>query len=115
MFIFCAGNELFFVALYLMKWDHTPASNYLPFLSVIPWLAPRTLAELLAASTFLVCALKNFINAVQLWKARCVLIFRSIPELMPITLGSKILVGVDLAEREQKRRLEARAAQTKSN
>jgi CDP-diacylglycerol--inositol 3-phosphatidyltransferase len=80
----CAGNELFFVALYLMKWISTP-------LSVGPGLlATWTWAEMLAIVTAPICITKNIINVVQLWKA------------------SKILVGVDLAERAQ-----ARAAKAK--
>jgi CDP-diacylglycerol--inositol 3-phosphatidyltransferase len=66
LFIICAGNELFFVALYLMKWDTT---------AFLTW------PQLLALFCFPICALKNVINIVQLWKA------------------SKMLVGVDLAER----------------
>ena len=52
-----------------------------------------TWAELIAWTCLPVCALKNIINAVQLWKA------------------SKILVGVDLAERADAR--EAQLAQKK--
>jgi len=98
LFLFCAGNELFYVALYLMKWDHTPIGAYLPKdLAINSYLASWTLAQLLAAPTSLICVAKNIINVVQLWKA------------------SKILVGVDLAERAKLRKLEARAAQTKTN
>jgi CDP-diacylglycerol--inositol 3-phosphatidyltransferase len=73
LFIICAGNELFFLSLYLMKWVKTP-------------IAPGTFDNIsyphaLALATFPICFLKNVINMVQLWKA------------------SKILVGVDLAER----------------
>jgi CDP-diacylglycerol--inositol 3-phosphatidyltransferase len=71
----CAGNELFFVSLYLMKWISTPIGVG-PFgMSSLTW------PQLMACCSFLVFALKNIINVVQLWKA------------------SKILVGVDLAER----------------
>lgn len=70
----CAGNEMFFVSLYLMKWVHTPIP-YFAYLSAFTW--PQVLALL----SFPVCLAKNIINIVQLWKA------------------SKILVGVDLAER----------------
>ncbi|KAL5529241.1 hypothetical protein ACEPAG_5226 [Sanghuangporus baumii] len=77
LFIFCAGNELFYVALYLMKWDHSPTG--IALLGDMPW------ARLLFYSTFLFWLVKNIVNAVQLWKA------------------SKILVGVDLAERAKAR------------
>ncbi|KAH7107487.1 CDP-diacylglycerol-inositol 3-phosphatidyltransferase [Auriculariales sp. MPI-PUGE-AT-0066] len=98
LFIFCAGNELFFVSLYLMKWDNTPVGKYLPTSLVIPeFLAGFTIAQLLALSTCLISLAKNIINIVQLWKA------------------SKILVGVDLAERAKNRKLEARAAETRIN
>ncbi|PPQ86878.1 hypothetical protein CVT25_012597 [Psilocybe cyanescens] len=73
LFFVCAGNELFFVCLYLMKWISTPSG--------LPFLEKWTYPELLAVPTFFIFALKNIINVVQLWKA------------------SKILVGVDLAER----------------
>jgi CDP-diacylglycerol--inositol 3-phosphatidyltransferase len=80
----CAGNEIFFVSLYLMKWVHTPISDSLPFLDIPPYfayLASFTWPQLMALLSFLICVGKNIINVVQLWKA------------------SKILVGVDLAER----------------
>ncbi|KAF8522236.1 phosphatidylinositol synthase [Hysterangium stoloniferum] len=84
LFLICAGNELFYVALYLMKWDFQPiglrAYTALPF-ELPLWLPNVTCAQLLAIVTFPVCLFKNIINVVQLWKA------------------SKILVGVDLAER----------------
>lgn len=71
----CAGNELFFVSLYLMKWTSTPMG----LLGSLTW------AQLMAYCSFPVFFVKNFINVVQLWKA------------------SKILVGVDLAERAAER------------
>ncbi|KIL69674.1 hypothetical protein M378DRAFT_184084 [Amanita muscaria Koide BX008] len=77
LFFVCAGNELFFVSLYLIKWIKTPVG--LPFISSL------TYAELLACLSFPVFLVKNIINVVQLWKA------------------SKILVGVDLAERAKER------------
>jgi len=78
LFVFCAGNELFFVALYLMKWDHTPTG--LNYMGDITW------AQVLALVTLPLCFMKNFVfNVVQLWKA------------------SKILVGIDLAERAKER------------
>ncbi|KAG9017083.1 CDP-diacylglycerol-inositol 3-phosphatidyltransferase [Tulasnella sp. 427] len=108
LFLFCAGNELFFVALYLMHWEKSsvgwpftslaasflksavplipaglvkPAtlSNIALFISQLTW------AQVLAIITAPVCLAKNIINVVQLWKA------------------SKILVGVDLAERAKDR------------
>jgi len=77
LFIVCAGNELFFVALYLMKWDHSPTG--LPIFGSAPW------ALVLFWISLPIFALKQFVNVVQLWKA------------------SKILVGVDLAERARER------------
>jgi len=80
LFFICAGNELFFVALYLMKWVHTPiglhslSSYSLLFTNI-------TYPQAMAILSFPICFTKNIINLVQLWKA------------------SKILVGVDLAER----------------
>lgn len=61
-----------------MKWDHTPTGfNYM---GDITW------AQALAMVTFPLCATKNLVfNVVQLWKA------------------SKILVGIDLAERAKER------------
>jgi CDP-diacylglycerol--inositol 3-phosphatidyltransferase len=80
LFTICFGNELFFVALYLMKWVHTPLGYTLPIVGPLTW------ASALALACAPICALKNVINIVQLWKA------------------SKILVGVDLAERAMARR-----------
>jgi len=71
LFFVCAGNELFFVSLYLIKWTTTP----------IGLAGDLTYPQLMALLTFPIFAIKNIINVVQLWKA------------------SKILVGVDLAER----------------
>jgi len=78
LFFICAGNELFYVSLYLMKWVTEPLG--LPSI-----LRTWTYAQALAAVSLPVWALKNVINVVQLWKA------------------SKILVGVDLAERAKAR------------
>ncbi|KAH8833819.1 phosphatidylinositol synthase [Flagelloscypha sp. PMI_526] len=80
LFIICFANELFFVALYLMKWVSTPIGGSVA--AVIPFLAKYTWPEVAAAVCFPICFLKNIINIVQLWKA------------------SKTLVGVDLYERE---------------
>ncbi|KAG6903215.1 hypothetical protein C0995_002758 [Termitomyces sp. Mi166 len=84
LFFVCAGNELFYVSLYLMKWTSAPVG--LP--SVLSWV---TYAQALAAVCSPIWALKNVINVVQLWKA------------------SKILVGVDLAERASARKERERA------
>jgi len=72
------------VALYLMKWVQTPIGldPYRPF---PPFVANLTYAQAMALASFPICFLKNVINMVQLWKA------------------SKILVGVDLAERAKAR------------
>ncbi|KIY50940.1 phosphatidylinositol synthase [Fistulina hepatica ATCC 64428] len=81
LFIICSGNELFFVALYLIKWVKTPIGlDFLP-----PELSWLSWPQLMAYLMFPICALKNVINLVQLWKA------------------AKILVGVDLAERARAR------------
>lgn len=62
-----------------MKWVHTPFNSLPGFLGQIP------VAQLLAALCAPIFLIKNIINVVQLWKA------------------SKILVGVDLAERAKAR------------
>jgi len=95
LFLFCAGNELFFVSLYLMKWDTSVIGpnprGLLPAPYSLPsFLANRTLAELMALATVLVAIAKNAINVVQIWKA------------------SKILVGIDLAERARDKKLAQR-------
>jgi CDP-diacylglycerol--inositol 3-phosphatidyltransferase len=100
LFFVCAGNEVFYVALYLMKWVHTPIGLppiglpiplfLVPYASSFIALEDLTYPEALALITFPICFLKNVINLVQLWKA------------------SKILVGVDLAERQMARELKAR-------
>ncbi|KXN85458.1 CDP-diacylglycerol--inositol 3-phosphatidyltransferase [Leucoagaricus sp. SymC.cos] len=79
LFIMCAGNELFFLSLYLMKWVSTPIGLPGYYFENLTW------PQLTALSTFLIFFTKNVINMVQLWKA------------------SKILVGVDLAERAAER------------
>jgi CDP-diacylglycerol--inositol 3-phosphatidyltransferase len=90
----CAGNELFFVALYLMKWVHTPIFSLTIRLFahdpiVITW--PFIIA-VVCSPVFLT---KNIINMVQLWKA------------------SKILVGVDLIERQERAREEEEKRKTR--
>ncbi|KAJ7632560.1 phosphatidylinositol synthase [Roridomyces roridus] len=94
LFICCAGNELFFVSLYLMKWTVRPMAvdliRWIPALPLPPllqsWAAALTYAQFFALLSFPVFALKNFVNVVQLWKA------------------SKILVGVDIKERQEARK-----------
>lgn len=84
LFFVCAGNELFFVALYVMKWVQTPIG--LRSFDVVPsFVQDMTYPELVATCCFPICFIKNVVNCVQLWKA------------------SKILVGVDLAERAKAR------------
>lgn len=88
----CAGNEAFFVALYLARWVHTPIGFGGPALiSALTW------PELAAYLTALIAFVKNVINIVQLWKA------------------SKMLVGVDIAERQAAREAvqKAQAASSK--
>ncbi|KAK0503170.1 phosphatidylinositol synthase [Armillaria luteobubalina] len=85
LFLVCAGNELFYVALYLVKWIDTPIKLLL-HPSTPYFLAGMTYQQLVAWLSAPVCILKNIINLVQLWKA------------------SKILVGVDLAERAKARK-----------
>lgn len=77
-------NELFFVALYLIKWYPTPlgihTTDILPYLpkeilvkiprSVFTFIEQRlTWPFLLAGVTFPVCFMKQVINCVQFWKA----------------------------------------------
>ncbi|KAF8759017.1 Cdp-diacylglycerol-inositol 3-phosphatidyltransferase [Rhizoctonia solani] len=103
LFVFCACNELFFVALYLISFGpYKPVGG--PFttiaellLSFQPTGAPiparlgrqahrkSLMADVLALITFPISFAKNVINVVQLWKA------------------SKMLVGVDLADRAKER------------
>ncbi|EEB90027.1 hypothetical protein MPER_11820 [Moniliophthora perniciosa FA553] len=85
LFLICAANELFFVALYLVKWTSSELSA-IPFVGIyVPsMIAQIPIAKFVAWCTLPVCALKNVINLVQLWKA------------------SKVIVGVDLAERRAK-------------
>lgn len=78
LFLFCAGNEIFFVTLYL---NHSyrqslDLPSFLPpsLLSSLPPLALKLLAsltwpQLLGMVTFPVCATKQVINCVQFWKA----------------------------------------------
>ena len=83
LFLFCAGNELFFVGLYLLKWNSAAWDT---------WTWPLILTCISAP----LCFIKNFFNVVQLWKA------------------SKVLVGLDLAERAKSREEEARKKKAKA-
>ena len=85
LFVMCAGNEVFFVSLYLMKWVKTPIGLTHPLVTHLTW------PEAIALISFWVFLAKNIINFVQLWKA------------------SKILVGVDLAERAKAREASPRS------
>ena len=76
-----------------MKWVHTPIglSSYSTFpLSMVDVTYP----QIMALISFPICFTKNIINLVQLWKA------------------SKILVGVDLAERAIAREATLKARKT---
>lgn len=98
LFLFCLGNEVFFVALYLNKFYDTPllSHHWLATAGILHWLSkfteqsngatfalfhPKiavwvgwflkqlTWPQVLAAVTFPVCFAKNVINIVQFWKA----------------------------------------------
>lgn len=91
----CAGNEAFFVALYLAKWIQAPVITLsLSFLSAAP--IALSWPMIIAIICFPISLIKNIINMVQLWKA------------------SKILVGVDLAERASARAEEERKRKVRS-
>ncbi|PWN50326.1 CDP-diacylglycerol--inositol 3-phosphatidyltransferase [Violaceomyces palustris] len=98
LFMFCAGNELFFVCLYLMDFYKQPLGIRLePIILLLPkflqdwiWLLQDAIPSLswpqiLGFITFPICAAKQVINCVQFWKA------------------AKVLAGVDLVEREKAR------------
>jgi CDP-diacylglycerol--inositol 3-phosphatidyltransferase len=99
LFIFCTGNELFFICLYLMNSYHKPIGISAPYLmSCLPvvlqrsvplsiWAALQRLTwpQLIAGLSFPICAGKQIINCVQFWKA------------------SKHLVDSDLEDRYQKK------------
>lgn len=114
LFLFCAGNELFFVCLYLMASYETPLELSLQALlapvpsaltaplfehiksnpsSILAFVARElpqlTWPQIVGALTLPVCAAKQVINVVQFWKA------------------AKVLVGVDLVERERARQKKA--------
>ncbi|EIM22990.1 phosphatidylinositol synthase [Wallemia mellicola CBS 633.66] len=104
LFIFCAGNEIFFVALYIIYTSKLPAIGLSAALvhSLVPDVLKQQIsaaafenftnyvininpAHLVAIVTFPICFTKQVINVVQFWKA------------------SKTLVGVDLSERANNR------------
>jgi CDP-diacylglycerol--inositol 3-phosphatidyltransferase len=110
LFFYCAGNELFFVCLYLMDFYPTPlglkpewflwplgkgvASSLVLEAarnpdsiqaSVFKMIENLTWPQIVAVITFPIFFVKQIINAVQFWKA------------------AKVLVGIDLAEREKNR------------
>ncbi|KAL5635605.1 hypothetical protein ACGC1H_004418 [Rhizoctonia solani] len=104
LFVFCAANELFFVALYLISFGpykpvggpfttianllltFQPSGAPIPALdSAAKFIANLSWPDLLALISFPISFAKNVINVVQLWKA------------------SKMLVGVDLADRAKER------------
>jgi CDP-diacylglycerol--inositol 3-phosphatidyltransferase len=104
LFVFCACNELFFVALYLLSFGpykpigglfasfaqllltFQPTGKPIPELATAAqFIANLSWPHLLALISFPISFAKNVINIVQLWKA------------------SKMLVGVDLADRAKER------------
>lgn len=101
LFVFCFANETFFVCLYLNRYWSKPLQHSLnipdawldAMLDVSPvlfkWVAWTiknvTWPQFVGIVTFPICAGKQIINVVQFWKA------------------SKILVGIDLAERQAAR------------
>lgn len=104
LFIFCAGNEIFFVALYIIYTSKLPAIGLSAAMvhSVVPEVLKQQIsaaafenftnyvininpAHLVAIVAFPICFTKQVINVVQFWKA------------------SKTLVGVDLSERANNR------------
>ncbi|WVQ77319.1 hypothetical protein IAR50_007003 [Cryptococcus sp. DSM 104548] len=106
LFVFCFANELFFVCLYLNYYWTSPIFTSIPIptsllTSDLAIAHPKVVGGLVQAVknitwpqvvglvTFPICAGKQIINVVQFWKA------------------SKILVGVDLAERQAAREAKA--------
>ncbi|KAM0753771.1 CDP-diacylglycerol-inositol 3-phosphatidyltransferase [Meredithblackwellia eburnea MCA 4105] len=101
LFVFCAGNELFFVALYLMhsykqtlgleRLISTISPSLLSLIQQTPYhqqiikaIANVSWPQVIALITFPICAMKQAINCVQFWKA------------------SKLLVEADQIERWEK-------------
>ncbi|OCF73568.1 CDP-diacylglycerol-inositol 3-phosphatidyltransferase [Kwoniella mangroviensis CBS 8886] len=108
LFFFCFANEVFFVCLYLNAFWLTPITSSFPIPTflinteyaliqqnpkvsgyIVYHLKNLTWPQVVGLLTFPICAGKQIINVVQFWKA------------------SKILVGVDLAERQTARREKA--------
>ena len=98
LFAFCAGNEAFFVALYLLKWYKTallPTSTGLHVFQLltsygVPALAAKAVAgvtfpQIIAGLTFPIMFLKQAINCVQIGKA------------------AQLLVDADLEDRWEKK------------
>ncbi|EFP75954.2 CDP-diacylglycerol-inositol 3-phosphatidyltransferase [Puccinia graminis f. sp. tritici] len=76
LFLFCAGNELFFVCLYLAHWYAEPLLKGHEYRSLSRSMTRTdrminsiTLPQLIAVLTFPICAGKQIINVVQFWKA----------------------------------------------
>lgn len=79
LFIFCAGNELFFVSLYLSHYYRTPSQfisrlldslePYLIFDLFVKSARGMTWPIIIAFLTFPICFGKQLINCVQFWKA----------------------------------------------
>lgn len=86
LFFFCFGNELFFVALYVMNSYHVPIGlshtlqRFSPeFLHLLPaevhkFLITMTWPQFAAIVTFPIMFTKQIINCVQFWKASKVLV-----------------------------------------
>ncbi|PWN45960.1 CDP-diacylglycerol--inositol 3-phosphatidyltransferase [Ceraceosorus guamensis] len=110
LFFYCAGNELFFVCLYLLDFYPTPLGLEPSwFLAPLPsslqlhltrlavdqpkgavglafaLVRRTTWPQIAALVTLPICAAKQLFNALQFWKA------------------AKVLVGIDLIERAKKR------------
>lgn len=110
LFFYCAGNELFFVCLYLMAFYSTALGIKPEWLLwplgrgiaaslvksaeqnpdsiqaiVFELIKKLTWPQIVGFLTFPICFIKQAINAVQFWKA------------------AKVLVGIDLAERAKDR------------
>ncbi|CAH7671810.1 hypothetical protein PPACK8108_LOCUS6630 [Phakopsora pachyrhizi] len=64
LFIFCAGNELFFVCLYLAHWYDRPMSLN----NKLTW------PIIMAILTFPICFAKQLVNVIQFWKASHLLV-----------------------------------------
>lgn len=85
LFFFCFGNELFFVALYVMTayrhplglatlLSHYPSLTTILPASLLKALIQLTWPQVIALLTFPVMATKQIINCVQFWKASKLLV-----------------------------------------